>query len=374
MRLLIMIALLAVSTMHAADNRERLLANPASLATPANLSLVKAHYTTAFVGKVGESGFNLHSYLAYFDGRFWLCWSSAKVHEEDPDQHILYATSKDGHNWSTPRVLVADPDGAEGPQRWIARGMFVERGHLYALGALIASADYKMQGKGIVWRDLKLIRFRWTGKTWKRDSVFADDCMNNFPPMRVNGAYVMPCRDSKMSLKIARETNGKEGRWTTVPIHSDPPFNKMDEPTLYQASDGILQLIIRDGSHSGFLLRSVSSDSGRTWTAPVRTNYPDATSKNFATRLSDGSYILINNPSPKGRDPLAISLSKDGWSFDHPRALRASSQMPASSQKWSFQYPHAMEHDGSLWVAYSVNKRDIEVCEVKLSDLEESSH
>jgi len=359
------ILLLAVPA-YAQKSAEHLLANSASLADPQSIPLVKASYSTAFQGKSGESGFNLHSYLEYFDGRYWLAWSSSKVSEEDPDQHIMYATSKDGHSWTAAQTLAPDPDGASGPQRWITRGMFVEGGHLYALGALVASADYKNQGKGIVWRDLQLVRFVWTGEDWKRDSVFADNCMNNFPPLRYGGRYVMPCRDNTMALKI---DVGEPGRWKSIPINAEAPFNKMDEPTLYRASDDTLQLIIRDGARSHYLLRAISTDNGNTWTAPVRTDYPDATSKNFASRLSNGNFFLINNPNQTARDPLAISVSKDGWVFTNPHALRASSQMPSPSTKWTFQYPHAIEHDGSLWVAYSVNKRDIEVCEIKLSEL-----
>jgi hypothetical protein len=35
----------------------------------------------------------------------------------------------------------------------------------------------------------------------------------------------------------------------------------------------------------------------------------------------------------------------------------------------SIQYPHAIEHGGSLWVIYSVNKEDIEVAEIPVAGL-----
>jgi predicted neuraminidase len=147
----------------------------------------------------------------------------------------------------------------------------------------------------------------------------------------------------------------------------------MDEPTVYQAADGTVHLIVRDGTRSGRLIRIVSRDAGKSWGEPVSTNYPDATSKNFAARLSNGSYYLINNPDPKRRDPLAVTFSADGWAYDRPLALRknASSQRVSvrKSINGSFQYPHAMEHDGSLWVIYSTNKEDIEVSEFRIRDL-----
>src|SRR5689334_18301574 len=67
---------------------ERLLSHSAALANPAMLPEIKGRHAVAFRGKPGESGFNLHSYLAHANGHYWLCWSSAKVNEEDPDQQI----------------------------------------------------------------------------------------------------------------------------------------------------------------------------------------------------------------------------------------------------------------------------------------------
>ena len=367
--------LLAVSGAIAAavPPAERLLADPAALADPASLLPAKGRHVVAFRARANESGFNLHSYLAFFDGRFWLCWSSSRVNEEDPDQQIYYATSPDGRTWSASKILAADLDGPTGPQRWIARGMFVEAGTLRALGASVESADYRKRGEDEVWRNLRLYRFTWTGSDWRRDAVFADDCMNNFPPALLEGQYIMPCRDSGMNLKVASAAIPGASAWKLIPIAADPPFHRMDEPTLFVARDGSYQLIIRDGAHAGFLLRSVSLDRGLTWSRPVRTNYPDATSKNFVLQLSGGGFVLINNPDPKRRDPLAISFSRDGWVFDHPAALRRNA--PArrigsrAGAEGSFQYPHAIEHGGSLWVTYSTNKEDIEVSEYQTSDL-----
>lgn len=121
------------------------------------------------------------------------------------------------------------------------------------------------------------------------------------------------------------------------------------------------------------MLRALSADHGRTWSKPVRTNYPDATSKNFPGRLSNGAYFLINNPNPKGRDPLAVSFSRDGWTFD--RALAIRKNLPPrrfegrAKGSGTAQYPHAIEHGGSLWVIYATNKEDIEVAEIPVSKL-----
>lgn len=357
----------------ASHDARRLLARDASLASPSLLPEARGRHTFVFRGKQGESGFNLHSYLAHFDGRFWAIWSSSQVGEEDPGQHILYATSTDGRQWSNAAVLAPDPDGPAGPQRWIARGVFVDGGHLRALGALVESAAYRERGSGVVWRGLKLMRFTWTGKAWEQDMEFADDCMNNFPPIRLKDRDAMPCRDSGMNLSVALAASRGGNAWKFIPLDAAPPFHRMDEPAMYVARDGTAQLLIRDGARSGYLIRSVSLDGGKSWSKPVLTNYPDATSKNFVLWLANGTYVLINNPDQKRRDPLAASFSRDGWVFDHPIALRknAPGRRYAGRAKGSgsYQYPHAMEYGGAMWVIYSTNKEDIEISEFPLSGL-----
>ncbi len=348
---------------------ERLLAPRTSFTS---LPAAAKRHSSVFQGRRNESGFNLHSYIAHHDGQFWAVWSSSRVGEEDPDQRVLYATSRDGHRWSEPRELAADPDGPQGPARWIARGISVEQGKLTALAAYIESADYRLRGRGEVWRGLRLMRFEWTGDRWESRGVYAEDCMNNFPPIRLNGADSLVCRDRRMDVSMALADGA--GGWKRTAIASAPPFDRMDEPTYYATEGGEVHMIIRDNTRSGFLLRALSSDDGRSWSPPVRTNYPDATSKNFPHRLSNGWYFLINNPDPARRDPLAISFSRDGWEFAQPRLVRGSP--PArrfegrAKGSGTVQYPHAVEHGGSLWVIYSVNKEDIEVAELPIRALE----
>jgi len=374
MRFTLIIVAVMLSLAHAEpvnQRPERLLSIDNLLASPGTLKSAPGRKSTVFRGKEKESGFNLHSYIAHHDGRFWAIWSSSAVGEEDPDQRVLYATSIDGHQWSEARELAADPDGPAGRARWIARGIFVSEGKLSALAAYIESADYRLRGTDEVWRKLRLMRFEWNGNRWQSAGLYADNCMNNFPPQRLNGVLSLVCRDSRMDVTMAL---GSPGNWKHTPIASEPPFNRMDEPTYYATTNGVVHLIIRDNTRSGFLIRSISHDHGRTWSRPVRTNYPDATSKNFPGKLSNGWYYLINNPDPRKRDPLAISFSRDGWEFSHPLAVKATP--PArrfegrAKGSGSVQYPHAIEHNGSLWVIYSINKEDIEIAELPIRGLE----
>jgi hypothetical protein len=344
------------------------------------MALPEAEGTHSVVFRgVEEAGFNLHSYLARHDGMFWAMWSSAQVGEEDPDQLVRFATSEDGHAWSEAKILVDDPDGRDGPARWISRGLFADQGKLYALAAYVESADYGRRGEGTVWKNLRLMRFVWNGEAWEGRGVFADNCMNNFPPARLGARWGMSCRDAEMNVSMALAPdiddidaieNINDPAWHFTPLASDPPFHKMDEPTWYRAGS-LVHMIVRDGNHSGRLIRVLSNDDGASWGAPALTNYPDATSKNFTGKLDGGPYFLINNPNPNGRDPLAISFSADGWAFGETLAIRKNAPPRRfegrAKPSGSFQYPHAIEHGGSLWVIYSTNKEDIEISEYPVS-------
>jgi hypothetical protein len=348
----------------------KLLDDPRSLASPGELALVPSETSAVHRAKPGEWQFNLHSYIAHYQGKFWAIWSAGRVDEDSGQQRIHYATSADGHHWSDAAVLADDPDGPDGPALWIARGIFTQNGHLYALAAYNEGPRREAQPRES-WHNLDLVRFEWDGKAWRKVGSYVKNCMNNFPPDAVGKHLVMTCRDSHADMSSAISSGLDGSKWTVTKLPGEAPGDRMSEPSSYVDPKGIVHTIFRDGRSSKFLYHSISHDQGKTWTAPVRTNYPDATSKNLTGKLSNGWYYLINNPNPKSRDPLAISFSRDGWTFSHPAALRkgAPERRYAGRSKGSgsFQYPHAIEHGGSLWVIYSTNKEDIEVSEFKLS-------
>ncbi|MEP7361629.1 MAG: exo-alpha-sialidase [Acidobacteriota bacterium] len=348
----------------------RLLRDEGSLKNPMELKLLPSKTSSIYKAEKGGWQFNLHSYITYYDGKFWAIWSSGRVDEDSPSQGIRYATSKDGHSWSESQMLAPDPDGPEGLGRWIARGIFVDGGKLYALTAYMEGGT-DVGKRREAWHNLRLMRWVWTGSAWRDMGLYLTNCMNNYPPRLLNKKLFMTCRDSFMQTYAAIAEPSASPKWTTKPLPGTVD-HRFDEPTWHIATDGTVHMIIRDGTRSRYLLRSVSKDNGNTWPEPVRTNYPDATSKNFTGKLSNGWYFLINNPNQNGRDPLAISFSQDGWVFDHPAALRKGA--PArrfegrSKGSGSIQYPHAIEKDGSLWVIYSTNKEDIEISQFKIAD------
>ena len=105
------------------------------------------------------------------------------------------------------------------------------------------------------------------------------------------------------------------------------------ENNVVELSDGRMVMLMRsDGD--GCLLRSDSTDRGRTWSGPERTDIPNPGSKFRLHRLSDGRIVLIHNPNPETshpntrrqaacqRNPLALWVSEDDMeSWGHRRVL-----------------------------------------------------
>ncbi len=308
--------------------------------------------------------FQLHNYLVHHDGRYWCMWSQGPPVEDEPSQQIRYATSEDGLRWSQAQVLVRPV--REG-YAYIARGFWVREGQLLALAA-------HFHGKGAfgVNKELELQALAWdrSTQTWiPRGRVF-ENAINNFPPQRLStGEWMMTRRDSRfnVSMLIGGEKHWNDWREFPVVARAQVEGFRPDEPIWWALPDERLVGLFRDNGGSNRLFRAFSTDHGRTWSTPAMTNFPNATSKIYSLRLSDGPRLLFANANPGvGRRQLHVALSDDGLTFRRLARLANPSPKPAT-----LQYPHAIEHNGHLLIAFSRNKNQTEVLKVSLAALRE---
>ena len=109
-------------------------------------------------------------------------------------------------------------------------------------------------------------------------------------------------------------------------------------------------------------LVSTSSDGGRTWTPVAASNLPMTASKPYAGHLSTGQAFLVCNVGPD-RHTLVLAVTAPGervftrvWRIRHGASPDLRLPGRAKSPQWS--YPHAHQHDGSLYVVYSIGKED----------------
>mmetsp|Transcript_6611 Transcript_6611/g.14553 ORF Transcript_6611/g.14553 Transcript_6611/m.14553 type:complete len:344 (-) Transcript_6611:38-1069(-) len=116
------------------------------------------------------------------------------------------------------------------------------------------------------------------------------------------------------------------------------------------------------------------------WTAPNFTSIPDSHTRTCTSALPDGRIYLVGSQLPKAgdRDPLTLALSPDGLAFDKVVAVRANApprRYPGKAKGPGFQYPSAVwfkqekTNSTKILFTYSVNKEDIEVSILDVSDL-----
>ncbi|MCB1278848.1 sialidase family protein [Prosthecobacter sp.] len=312
--------------------------------------------------------FQLHNYLLRHDGKFWCMWSAGPEVEDFPTQHVRYATSDDGLHWNAPKNLTGMP--AEG-RAFIARDFWLRDGELLGL-----AASYKGHGAFGVDKDLQLVAYTWnkSNDTWTEKGVLYQDAINNFSPQKIStGEWMMTRRDARFNVTMLFGGVKSLSDWRAVPVVDrlkavrTSKFSP-DEPVCWEQPDGTLIAAIRDNGGSGMLYRTVSHDHGATWSEAVITNYPNATSKLFTLQTSRGYRVLVSNANPRiGRREMHLAVSDDGVTFT--RMMRLDIPSPKAT---TFQYPHVMEHDGSLFIAFSNKKNVTELLKVKLDDIEKT--
>lgn len=318
-----------------------------------------------------SGGVNQHNYLAHHDGQFWAMWSDGPGIEDRVGQRVKYATSPDGLNWNEPQFLTPVPpnSGPNSPHygtrtdkgmRWISRGFWKRDGELLALASLDEAAGFF--GKSL---ELRAFRYHKASADWEDAGVVFKNTINNFPPLKLStGDWMMSRRmhDYKTSGVHFLVGGVKSlSDWQSFPVLGSASELKAEEPDWWILPGNTLTAVFRDNRRSGFLYRAFSTDDGRTWSTPQKTNFPDATSKISGLRLRDGRYVLISNPNPKKRDPLTLSISDDGLIFTKMLYLVGGRHI---------DYPHVIEHGDSLFIAFASGKQTVEMLKVKLSDVD----
>jgi hypothetical protein len=321
-----------------------------------------------------QKGVNQHNYLVFFDGKFWAMWSDGPRVEDMGGQVVKYSTSPDGLTWATPKFLTDYPTGTPpgSPHyntrdkegfRYISRGFWVREGQLLALASLDEAA-------GFFGPSLTLHAFRWNAKTekWDDTGVVQKNAINNFPPHQMpSGEWAMTRR------KWDYKTTGVEfliggvkamDDWTSVPVVRGAGGDvalKAEEPMWWTLPNGNLAAFFRDNSVSHYIYRAFSTDNGRTWSAPVQTDFPDARSKLHGIRLTDGRYVLVSNSNPAKRDPMTIAVSADGLVFTKLFYIVGGRHI---------DYPQVMQHGDYLYVAHSGAKMSVEIERIRIADLD----
>jgi predicted neuraminidase len=120
------------------------------------------------------------------------------------------------------------------------------------------------------------------------------------------------------------------------------------QPSVLEKKDGSLVAYMRENGFTDRIRRATSVDGGESWSDVTSLDLPNPGSGLDAVRIASGNWVLIYNDSTKGRNRLAVSLSRDeGQSWSNPKHLE---NQPAGS----FHYPAIIQSsDGKIHAIYS---------------------
>jgi hypothetical protein len=352
--------------------------------------------------RLHNGAYSHHPHVVFHDGKLFVMWSNHLRDEDCPGQRVYLRFSSDlGRSWQPDPVGepielfpslddwkfeedVVSGDNLAGTANGFA---IIHGGELYAVNEVLPSI--RMQDRGFgrlvrrIYNDGSLGEVFWIEKNPPAGPPgFPSYPGANDPSFAPRAALIKAYLEDPSRLHLPT-WDFKGPRNTSTELEPSLPGSPLDghrlcEPTTsFRLPDGRLAMFWRDlglrGQPSFRLYLSCSCDGGRRWTVPVQTAFPDACSRPCASNLPDGSVYVVNNPCHGGsRMLLTISVARDGACFSSCRAIRWQETAPRFAGMYKgagYAYPHACVAGEMLFVVYSINKEDIEICHIPISGL-----
>lgn len=355
----------------------------------------------------GEFWYSHSPYVVWFKNRLVVMWLVNAIDEEENGQDVLLSYSDDFLHWTTPVKLPVDDE-------------FRRKGMLYS-GGFKVSGDmlvlYFAYSEYVVPLKAGEKRENFEQKNTRTYCITTEDCIHFSDPIDLNidvlcidppqttstgkvvmaSDFIFPWTDDQNGL-----TGFHKASFHSREVYENYPDNSVTqyqvgkfagldvnliEASLLDYGDGHLKMLIRSRDTRNFVqyenemythnvsdnLYATDSTDGMNWSPIYRTDFTNNDSKFNAGRLSDGRFYIVSNPDRLGlRLPLVISLSEDGENFTKHYIVREdfnNIRLMGRFKQYGCQYPFTIEHDGWLFIVYSVCKEDVHITRISLKDL-----
>lgn len=329
--------------------------------------------------------YNHQPMMAYWNNQFYVEYLSDSVGESVPPGQTLLLTSKDGKDWTKPKVVFPVyriPDGTTKPgvegeaknldavmhQRM---GFYVTKsGRLLVLGfygIVLHAHDDPNDGLGIG----RVVRELYKDGSW--GPIYFIHYNPGWDPSNTRYPIFTDSHD-KGFVAGCKELMGNPlmmMQWEEENDRKDPliPIKKNYKAfSFYHLPDGRVVGLWK------YALTAISKDGGKTWPASAHRapGFVNANAKIWGQRTSDGKYATVYNPS-EFRWPLGVSTSKDGLNYTNLMLVNGeitSMRYGGAYKSYGPQYTRGIVEGngkvpgGNLWVTYSMNKEDMWVAEI----------
>jgi predicted neuraminidase len=265
--------------------------------------------------------------------------------EGRPDVTI-WAACYDGAKWSKP-VEVADGVDGDGKRYPCWNPVLFRRPE----GELLLF--YKVGPSPSRWWGL-LKRSHDDGQTWTRAEQLPPGFfgpIRNKPVLLKDGTLLCGSSTEHAGWRVQMERSTDFGAaWEKTDPLNDGRNLGLIQPTILTRPDGNLQILCR--SRQQAIFESISSDAGRTWTTPRKTELPNPNSGIDGVTLQDGRQLLVYNHTVIGRSPLNVAVSGDGSKWQAALVLE--------NVLGEFSYPAVIQSaDKLVHVTYTWNRKKI---------------
>lgn len=299
-------------------------------------------------------------------GVMYANWANSPTNENGPHETLRGKRSTDGgETWG--KLEVIGP-GFEGADRHSHGILFVHKGEVWTI-----CARFGVGATGRRFRGLKAEAFVLDEQNddWESRGIVMNNCWPYDEPVKMaNGNYITGGQD-KDGLPVVAISRGKDfTRWDSILIPFEAALQPAYAETTVWSDDDLVTAVIRGGR--GVAWVSTSKDYGRTWSVATASNLPMPRAKAYMGKLSSGQRYLISNL--KNRDTLVVSVSRPGehtfssmFRIRHGKSVAPRFAGRAKSSQWS--YPYGYEHDGKLYVLYSIGKEECGLTVIPLQSL-----
>lgn len=294
-------------------------------------------------------------------------WANSPVHENGPHETLQGRRSADGgKTWSDVEII---GPGFDGPERHSHGVLFVHNDQVWTIAARFGTGTPGRRFPGL--KGEAFVLDSQSGQ-WQSKGVVMHNCWPYDEPVRMaNGNFITGGQD-KDGLPVVALSHGADfTRWDSVLI----PYSRQLKPSFAEttvwAEGRNVTAVIRGGGGTAWVAES--EDCGETWSTAAPSNLPMPRAKAYLGKLSTGQRYLLSNL--KNRDTLVISVSRPGaatfgrmYRIRHGRSGPPRFDGRAKNKQWS--YPYGYEHDGKLFVVYSIGKEDCGLSTIPIQSLQ----
>ncbi len=329
-----------------------------------------------------DGAYNHYACLIFHKGVFYAMWGNHSLGEDAPGQRVMYSSTTDWKQWSEAKELFAAPgpvlprseDGMHfKPDRWA-----VVDDELYAVVFMHGAGRYPI------------------ARLVKASGEFGEPFLVEPLPSNASLPSYMQGTNTTQLLPIAAkitkwyEDNDQISWWADA-VHGVPRKSvdgaSLIESFMYRTKQDEQVVMLRNWGtssnpvHNNRMYVSFKKGAGG-WATPHPTDIPDAPSRAQAIKLPDGRILLIGNQNVPyfdaalylDRDPITVSISNDGYTFDKVFSLRTASPTTfrftgVGGRNPGYAYSSSIVHDGFLYTLYSIGKEDMGISRIPLSEL-----